>query len=362
LRFAKWLALAAIPAVLCSCSLLPQEEEYVSKPTLRSYSQAEYELSYVQYGDVTLTENIPCKYLPASTESLSFNIGGVYYDEVFVEKGDLVKKGDLLVQLDVSGLDESIAAGEEHLASLKRTIRNLEEQCALSVEAQTRLLSALSPEQAAAQKQPEEIREEYLRQIEPLQDELSIGVLRLEEERTKLEQRRLYAGIDGAVTYVRKVDQSTRSSEGELVLSIADASTSVFTGSTLNYGLLPEGTEVSIYSNKEYLPATVVSAQSLGLEESYSEKGEKTLYFQLQTPNAALETNDRGTLTLTLEKHTDTLFIEKDALYTVGERTFVYHMDENGLKQMVDVEIGLVTPFYIEILSGLSEGDNVIMD
>jgi len=362
LRFAKWLALAALPAFLCSCSLLPQEEEYLSKPTLRSYFQAEYELSYVQFGDVTLTENISCKYLPATTESLAFNVGGVYFDEIFVEKGDLVQKGQLLAQLDVSGLEESIEQRKESIAALERSIRNLEEQCELAVSAQERLLCALDPSQAAAQTTPEEVREGYQKQLVPLEDELSISRMRLEEEQAKLEQRRLYAGIDGAVTYVRNVDRTMRSSEGELIISLADASSSVFTGATLNYDLLPEGAEVSIYSQKEYMPATIVSAQSLGLEESYTKKGEKTLYFQLHTPNAMLETNDRGTLVLTLDQRTDTLFIEKDALYTVGERTFVYHMDEKGLKQMIDVEVGLTTPFYVEILSGLSEGDNVIMD
>ena len=362
MRFGKWLSLAVVPALLCSCSLLPQEEEYISTPTIRSYTQAEYKLSYVQYGDVTLTENISCRYLPVSSQTLSFNVGGVYYDEIFVQKGDLVQKGQLLAQLDVSGLDESIEALQLRIASLERSIRNLNEQSDLAADAQSRLLATLSAQEAKHEKTPEEIREQYDAQIQTLKDDLEVSRLRPEEEQTKLEQRRLYAGIDGAVTYVRKLEQGSRSVEGELVVSIADAGTSVFSGATKNYELLPEGTEVSIYCSKEYLPATVVSAESLGLEEKIGEKGEKTLYFQLLSPNAALESNDRGTLILTLDQSKDTLYIEIDALYTVGERTFVYHMDEDGLKQMIDVEIGLVTPFYVEILSGLSEGDNVILD
>ena len=361
MRFGKWIALAAVPAMLCSCSLLPKEEEYVSKPTIRSYTQAEYELSYVQFGDVTLTENVSCKYMPASTETLSFSVGGVYYDDIYVEKGDLVKKGQLLAQLDVSGLSESIEALEEQIASYERSVHNLEEQCALAVGAQERLLATMTPQQAAAQQTPEEVREQYIRQIGALEDQITISRMRIEEEKTKLEQRRLYAGIDGAITYARKMEQGMRSAEGELVIGIADASTSVFSGSTANYELLPEGMEVSIYSNKEYLPAVVVSAESLGLQEEYSNKGAKTLYFQLLEPNASLETNDRGTIVLTLAQAKDTLYIEEDALRSVDGHRFVYHMDENGLKQMVDVEVGLITPFYVEILSGLSEGDNVIL-
>ncbi|MDO4739737.1 MAG: efflux RND transporter periplasmic adaptor subunit [Eubacteriales bacterium] len=362
MRFGKWIALAAASSLLCSCSLLPQEEEYLNAPTLRAYTQAEYELSYVQYGDVTVTENISCKFLPATTQSLSFPVGGVYYDEIFVEKGDLVQKGQLLAQLDISGLEEGIAARKESVAALERSIVNLEEQRALAQSAQERILAALPPEQAAAQPSAQETGEQYQRQIDSLHDELLIARLRLEEEEAQLEQRRLYAGIDGAVTYVRKIEPGMRSTEGELVINIADASTSVFTGETVNHVLLPEGTEVNVYSNKEYLPAVVVSAQSLGLEEEISERGEKVLYFQLLTPSAALETNDRGTVTLVLAHSPDTLYIEKNALHSVGERTFVYQMDEDGLKQMIDVETGLETAFTVEIVSGLSEGDNVILD
>lgn len=362
MRIGKWLSLGVIPALLCSCSLLPQEEEYVSTPTIRAYTQAEYELSYVQFGDVILNENIPCSFLPVSTQSLSFPVSGILYDEILVQEGDLVEKGQLLGQLDMSGLEESVLKAEEEIASLERSAAYLREQCALETDAQARTLAAMTPEQAASARTPEDVQEDYGARITAVEDSIAISRLRLEEQQAQLAQRQLYADIDGAVTYVRKYDEGTRSVEGELVISIADAGTSVFSGATLNYDLLPEGKLVTINSNKESLPAVVVSAASLGLEETFSEKGAKTLYFQLQAPSMNLESGDRGTLVLTLAESHDTLFITSEALHSVDGRHFVYQMDENGLKTMVDVEIGLVTTRYVEILSGLSEGDNVILD
>ncbi len=360
MRLGKWLCVGMVPALLCSCALLPQEEEYVSKPMIRSYVQAEYKLGYVQYGDVVLTEILSCKYMPVSTEQLKFNVGGIYYDEIFVEKGDLVQKGDLVAQLDVSGLDDEIESLQASVDAAERNIRNLREQMTLAVDSQRRILSAAG--NADGLKTAEEVQKEYTDQIEKLEGDLEISNMRLSEAMDKLASRSLYAGIDGAVTFVRKLENGSRSNEGELVVSIADATSSVFSAETANADLLPAGAVVDILIKKEYVPATIVSAQELGLDEKINDAGRKTVYFRLNTPDADLESGDRGTLTITVRESKDTLYIPSKALQTVDSRTFVYQADENGLKRMKNVEIGLVTNHYIEILSGLSEGENVILD
>lgn len=358
----KWLFLAAIAMLLCSCSLLPQEEEYISKPLIRDYRQSEYKLSYVQFGDVVLTETISCKYMPVQSEYLSFSVGGEFYDEIYVQKGDLVKKGQLLAQLDVSDLLEEIDSLERHISALERSIRDLSEQCALETDAQTRLLSSLSAQERASLRTVEDIQEQYDRQMLPIRDDLQISKLRLEEEQRKLENRRLYANFDGAITYVRDIQPGDRSVEGKNFIGMADASNSVFTAGTKNYEFLPEGAHVSILCNKEYLEAEVVSAKSLGFEETFDKSGAKTMYFRLLSPGVHLETNEHGTLTIVLDESKDTLYIPSGALHTVDDRYFVYQADENGIKVMVDVEVGLMTQKYVEILSGLAEGDGVIDD
>ena len=47
---------------------------------------------------------------------------------------------------------------------------------------------------------------------------------------------------------------------------------------------------------------------------------------------------------------------------TVNDRKIVYVEDENGIRGVRDVETGLVTDKYIEIVSGLKEGDSVIVE
>ena len=46
---------------------------------------------------------------------------------------------------------------------------------------------------------------------------------------------------------------------------------------------------------------------------------------------------------------------------TVDGRSFVYVLGDDGLRHMVDVEIGLSTGSQTEIVSGLNEGDEIIL-
>lgn len=358
MRIAKWIFIIGLSLLLCACGLLPQEEEYAKKPMIRAYTQEEYKLGYVQYGDVVVSDIISCKYLPVKTQQCRFPLSGIYYDEVFVQKGDLVEAGQLLAQLDVSGLKEEITALERGIAQIERGIHNLREQAVLAVATQRQILSVHT--QPAQLQSVQELQEDYDARIAALQEDLFIAQMRLSEAHEKLADRSLYAEIDGAVTFARKVESGMRSTEGELVVSIADASSSVFYAETANYALMPEGTVISISINKRSIPATVVSAESLGLTDAASTPSKRTVYLQLSTPDADLESGDRGSITLTVKKAENTLFIPKQALHQIDDRTFVYQADENGLKCMKNVEVGLVSNRYVEILQGLSEGENVI--
>ena len=354
MRLAKWVLVGILCLGLCSCSLLPVEQEYTVKPVIKNYNVSNYALSYVLFGDVQKTEVLTCRYVSVSTESLAFRIGGEYIGGIYVSKGDMVKKGDLLAELEVNGLKRSLAGVEEEITSLELSIERTGERMNLAVATAARIDAVTGRDTASS------VREQYASEIKRYEDSLSIARMRRDEYTEQIAKSQLRAGIDGAVTYVRNVSEGQRSVEGETFISLADAGNSVFYTDTVNYDLLPTGDIVEIYVNKEYLEAEVVSAESLGFREEFNNKGAKRIYFRALTPNASLETGDRGTLTITLEEAKDTLYIPIKALNEVDGRYFVYQCDEKGLKVMTDVVPGITTNKYAEIRSGLSEGDNVI--
>ena len=55
------------------------------------------------------------------------------------------------------------------------------------------------------------------------------------------------------------------------------------------------------------------------------------------------------------------LSLPRQMIFTAGEKHFVYVLGEDGLPQVRWVEIGLSGDSLTEIVSGLSEGEDVIV-
>jgi len=70
-------------------------------------------------------------------------------------------------------------------------------------------------------------------------------------------------------------------------------------------------------------------------------------------------TNMAVTADIILAEKADTLFVPNEAVTTIRDKTIVRQL-VNGQPQPVEVEIGLVTDTYTEIVTGLNEGDLVI--
>ena len=61
------------------------------------------------------------------------------------------------------------------------------------------------------------------------------------------------------------------------------------------------------------------------------------------------------------EERKDVLYLPKSAVSKLGDKDVVYREDENGFKSPVEVKVGLVAQNKAEIVSGLEEGDAVIV-
>jgi HlyD family secretion protein len=78
-------------------------------------------------------------------------------------------------------------------------------------------------------------------------------------------------------------------------------------------------------------------------------------------PGLKLPTGLSGSVDITCDKAQNVLLIPIAALYeTSGSPAFVYILDQDGQPEKRNVEIGVIGDTYVEIQSGLSEGDKVI--
>lgn len=345
--------------LLSACQLLPKEETYDKAPLIPEYQKEQWKLAYVQRGDMVLSQTITCTYMPVQTQIVAFEEADARFDQMFVAAGDRVQAGQLLAQLDITGLQEQVEDCKLRIEKLQLQIAAAEENLNLALERERILLENSTKQEL--EEALNKIRLQYDLQKQPLLDEKEILQMQLEDSQTKLANRRIYAGIDGVVTYVRSVKKGDRITAGEKLLVIEDAASSTFCADSRYWQHFAPGQEYTItVENAQYL-AQVVSEEDVGLPESDKTDAIYALtYFQLKDQAPYLEDGDRGSVTLVLDSREDVLMIPEAAVTMTKGKTVVYYQDEHGMKNYKIVEVGMAANGMIEVISGLAEGECII--
>ncbi len=332
---------------LGGCGILPQEEQYPKAPVANSYENKEYTQAAVRRGDLFLYEGISCKFTPAEKETLRFSLGGEYFEGIYVSEGQQVKAGDLLAELDHSALAEQVLEKEYNLKELQlKKAHSLED---MELERKQVDIWASEDDEAYLENKAA-FEEKYRKQLQSLEDNIYIESLRLAELKEAVEKRKLYAGIDGTVTFAKDFDEKKKSVEEESVVVISNMDTAAFVVSGEKAALFTEGQKVSVASGNKKYEVVVV------------ECSEKLARLQLLSPDPTLEEWEIGRIELLLDSRKDVLYVDRLAVKKANGKHFVYMLKESGLKVMQDVTVGLETSDYVEIISGLKEGDRVILE
>lgn len=351
-----WALILCMP--LSGCGLIPVEEELPSAPYLVEAETTAYVFSPVLVGDIVKSEVIRCYYIASSVEKLSFDIGGEYISNVYVELGDTVKAGDVLMELNVSAINQQIVEQQQQLQSLRTQINGLYTERDLALEA-----ARVEDQQAAAlgnenwSSREESVEETYDRQIGSLALTINVAQQRLEELNNEKAQRQLIAGIDGVVTSMRWRDDNYRTVKGETLIEVSDMSGAMFVAYSSNASLLEEGGSYMLECNNETYEVTAHYGENLENDQLDPE----SWYLELMIPDPSIEKDDSGNVRVVLESVSDVLYIQMNLIKDVGGKSVVYVLDENGYKTAREVVTGLSDGKNIQILSGLSEGEYVIV-
>ena len=230
-------------------------------------------------------------------------------------------------------------------------IEHLQEQKELELTQLARKKASLSAAEYAGR--VEALEKEYRLETENIEDQVYIARLRYDELYRWIEGCRLYAGMDGTVTYMRDTGSGFISWSGSKVLTISDSAECAF---------LCDDIEYAEYFTKG---ETYVWATSTGVEYETVLKGidetEGVMRFELTIPRYDMTLGQRVMYSLVLEEKENALSIPKTAVHFAGEDAYVYCFDEEGNRQSKKIEIGLQADSGIEIVSGLKEGDEVIL-
>lgn len=351
-------ALTAFTLSGCAGTDLSAARENVLQ-VVRADTSAAYTLAPVRRGDVSLTESVRVTYFAARAQSYGFGTSGVYYESFEVSVGDQVKAGDVLATLESAEIDAEIDAFEAEIDAL---CLERDRNSALLTLYDARLAERASL--TGTSTKADERRHTYEVKIRDAEGRMEVLSVRLNELNNLRAGRVLVSAIDGTVTYVRSVQSGETAVKGRTMITVTDLSSCAFE-STVEYPeAIPFDETYEIKIDGETYAMMRTTAEKLGIEEEpMNEKSIRTrVYFAPLVPSVNLSAGATGKFTVVVRSAEDALYLPLSCLAEADGRPCVYVLDDAGLKTIRYIEIGLVTQRSCEILSGVEEGDNVVVN
>jgi len=344
-------------SLMTGCSILPEEEVFETAVLVTEYDKQEFSMINVQRGDVSDYNRITCKYVEANTQKVEIN-PWMRVKEVYVKEGQKVKKGDLLISYADEQLEDEINDYIYQIDLLKARIRHAESEKNLEIEKQKLVLD----DDAAI----DAINKRYEATTGKYQSDLELLEMRLSDAQWQMTAFAVTAEIDGTVTNINQAYMSDdwngrwheptvygQSDDSDNVfLTVADEAKPKFVASIeedIQYNNLFDGEKIEVICGGTTFETTIEIRDS------------ETAYFMLDSVPEQIKSGEVGYAKDVKVERKGVLWLPDSAITKMGEDTIVYKENEDGFKTPVKVEIGLIANNKAEIISGLSEGDTVII-
>ena len=352
--------LILVPALFALAGCGKKQEETPTVVLESGDEAAEYSLTEVMRGTLEETVSLPCYYRKNAEQEVYFPVSGKQIRRIYVQEGDIVKKGDILAELELGNIEDQIDELEYKIQRNTLQLSYLAEDLALDEENRYLSLVYMS-------KKEEEDKEDYDKDIERMRkqneqransyrDAIEFDTKKLKNLQTQLAQSRVYAQFDGKVSKVEKGILGTTSNVEKCIMTLVDDQEGYFESEKEN--LLP-------YLTDETYQMKVMFGNGRGdyeMEARDREKwGEKQYFSIVKGDNIeGLEVDDKGEISVVTARKENTLYLPNECIRNAGDKNYVYVVTEEGLRDVVWVTTGLHGDGITEIVDGLQEGDKVI--
>jgi multidrug efflux pump subunit AcrA (membrane-fusion protein) len=351
----SYIALATLAVFFSGCSLLP--EEHLREPELYTGETTPlYEFAEVKRGDLIKEENVVCTYMSVDSEELSYNVAGESYSGIFVSVGDNVKKGDLVAELDTHVEKELLAKLLSDRTELETKLSLIKEKKDLTVKRAELVYEAASASERLRLETPSEAGASFDSEIFETEDALYKLDEQIDFYEKRIEDGRLYAGMDGTVTYVKEIGPKSTTVSGAKLIVIADLSTSLLKSYTFFKDFFPKGSKFDAEIDGRSYPVEVIDPAEYGVASKENE-----VFFKIMGNAYGLSDGSKGTVKVVTESARDVLYVDSKAVNSYGDEMIVFYVDENNVRSYKTVVTGTSIDGYTEIRSGVREGEEFII-
>lgn len=304
------------------CNLLPKEDE-VEAFNFISNTNVEYEYARLKKGDLTSSIFGKLNFLSPKFKNCCYDYGGMAVKEVYVNKGDRVKKGDVLLKFDFGDIENEVTEQEIKLDIANNEYNSLKNS--------------------------------------GNDNDIKKSLLILERERCKLDFLRskikksvMVSPMDGIIIYSSNPMQGEITRAGMTVFEISDTEQigMVFESADV-VNFLPNEKVEFIYKNEKYTGKTgrLYSDEIIGAG----------IWLYMDKNPDDIECGNSVEVFLTVIHKKDVLMIPLKGIRVKGGRHYVIIM-EDGKRTMRYVETGAKSDCFVEIIRGLREGEEIVLN
>ncbi len=349
-----------LTAVLAAgCGTVEEENVVVIE---NETQESSYGLVAVTRDDVILTKSITATYMQLKEQTVSFDAGGRRVSKVYVNPGDSVKAGDLLIELSQDNLQEQIDELEYRIAKNELQLGYLDAAEKFDEQSAYNNFVYNNPnisedDVAAYQKNQDSITQSFVYKREDLNDELEFDRRKLTSLKNEYASGHIYSTMDGVVYTVAEGLEGSTSKKDEVVMTIVDNASGRFETEEPDYA--------SYFHEGEPVEMKIVYGSASGDYEvvpvDMASWGEKQVFEVFSGPdNEGIDVGVTATIKVVLDRHDQVLALPVGAIYHADGKPYVYVLDENDFRQIVWIETGLEGDDLVEVTSGLNEGDKVV--
>ncbi len=355
------LAMACALCMLTGCTVAEVEEENIV--LIEKEKEAiVYDMAVVAVADVVKTEKVKCIYQQVNEQAVCFDVGGKRIDKVYVERGDEVTKGQLLATLDTGNAVDRIETLEYQIARNELTLEysKLNEDYEISTLWLNYIYNGNGSDAAedALKANVAQIQQRYEYSREDCQDAIDLDKKELQKLKQELKQANLYAGMDGTISFQKSNLEGSAAIAGEEIMHIIDSSECLFA---------VEGTKYAEYFSADTKVAMSISsgtgAGDYELIPYNMEAWDERLLFAIADDDGsrAIEVGAMGMMKVVLGERKQVLSVPIGAVHVADGKSYVYVLGEDNVREVKWIETGLMGDLYAEVISGLSEGEKVIL-
>lgn len=362
-RRAKGKKYAALVGIFClavtGCAAdVPDEDTIVQ---IEQPEESPYSLVVASVGDVVKTGRLRCTYRETEEEQIRIADDGKTVAKVYVAQGDRVVKGQLLAELETDGSQESVDELEYRIArnTLLLSYTDINENYELSGRWWNYVYQSSGSEsdEEKLESSIESIHQTYRYRREDYQDAIELDRQQLENTLRAIEQSRIYAGMDGEMSYVNPELEGLKVTGGQTIMKIIDSTRCLFEARA------KDTRYVDRFREGEAMVLTIIRGRVSTEVEVLPydvEHWEDTLYFELPERREEIEVGTVGTIYYTIDSREQVLTLPSRAIRTAEGKNYVYVLGENDIPEVKWIETGLWGDSLVEVISGLEEGEYVV--